>query len=94
MNIYGSRTTKGVHYDQTDALVASWQPIRMLMTMTAVHEWHTQQLDYVLSLPQAPVERYLYMKVPKVFDIEGRNEDDYVLKIQRNIYGQKKAGRV
>ena len=83
------RTTKGVHYNQTYASVASWQPIGLLLTITAVHGWHTQQLDYILAFPQAPVKRDLYMKIPKGFDIEGGNEDDYVLKIHQNIYGKK-----
>ena len=37
LKIDGSRTTKGVHYDQTYAPVASWQSIRMLLTMMVVN---------------------------------------------------------
>ena len=55
LNIDGSRTTKGVHYDQTYAPVASWNSIRMILTQTALHGWHANQLDYVLAFPQAPV---------------------------------------
>jgi hypothetical protein len=41
------------------------------------------------------VERTLYMKVPAGVKIEGGGDTkDYVLKIHRNIYGQKQAGRV
>ena len=36
----------------------------------------------------------MYMKIPKDFEVEGGNEEDYVLKIKRNYYGQKQAGRV
>ena len=64
------------------------------MTITVVHGWHTQQLDYVLDFPQAFVERDMYMKVSKSFYIKSGNEDDYVLKIHQNIYSQKQAGRV
>ena len=95
LNIDGSRMQKGKHYDQTYAPVASWNSIRLLLTMTAVHGWHTKQLDYVAAFPQAPVERELYMKIPKGIKVkvEG-NVNDYVLKLHRNIYGQKQAGRV
>jgi len=48
----------------------------------------------VLAFPQAPVEKEIYMKVPKGFEITGKNPDDYVLKLERNVYGQKQAGRV
>ncbi len=94
LNVDGSRMQKGIHYTDTYAPVASWNSIRLLLTMTAVHAWHTKQLDYVLAYPQAPVEKPLYMKIPKGFSIDKGNTDDYVLKILRNIYGQKQAGRV
>ena len=34
------------------------------------------------------------MKVPKGFQITGENSKDYVLKLNRNLYGQKQASRV
>ena len=92
LNISGLRTTKGVNYDQRYTPVASWNSIRMLLTQTALHGWHTKQLDYVLAFPQAPVERDLYMKITTGFEIENGKNLDHVLKIHRNIYGQKQAG--
>jgi hypothetical protein len=60
-----------------------------------LNNWYTVQLDYVLAYPQAPVERDLYMLLPKGFLIQGvDNLKDYVLHIHRKIYGQKQAGRV
>ena len=97
LNIDGSRMKKGIHYDQTYAPVATWQSIRLVLTMAAVHGWHTKQLDYVLAFPQAPVERDLYMEIPKGVEIENidsSNTKEYVLKIHKNLYGQKQAGRV
>ena len=52
------------------------------------------QLDYVQSFPQAPIEKDLYLKVPAGFQLEDGDNNDYALKLQRNIYGQKQAGRV
>jgi hypothetical protein len=94
LNIDGSRMEKGKHYWETYAPVASWQSIRLLLILSALHSWHTVQLDFVLAFPQAPVETDLYMSIPKGFDIEGENKKDYVLKLHRNVYGQKQAGRV
>ena len=48
----------------------------------------------MLAFPQAPVEKEVYMKVPKGFYITGKNPKDYVLKLNQNVYGQKQAGRV
>ena len=85
----------GIHYDETYSPVASWNSVRMLLTLTAVHNWHTKQIDYVQAFAQAPVERTLYMKVPAGIEVEnGANAKDDVLRIHRNIYGQKQAGRV
>jgi len=94
LNIDGSKMRKGVHYDQTYAPVASWNSIRVLLAMVAAKGWHTKQIDYVLAFPQAPVEKEIYMRVPKGFEVSGSNPGDYVLRLNRNVYGQKQAGRV
>ena len=64
LNIDGSRMKYGLHYDQTYAPVASWNSIRLLLILVATFGWYTQQIDYVLAFPQAPVEKETYMKIP------------------------------
>ena len=94
LNLDGSRMRHGVDYEETYAPVTSWRSIRLLLTIVAMHKWHTLQLDYVLAFPQAPVERELFMAIPKGFTMDEGNPSDYALHIHRNIYGQKQAGRV
>ena len=94
LNIDGSRMQKGIHYDQSYAPVALWNSIRLLLIMTAVYGWHTKQLDYIAVFPQAPVERELYMKILKGVSLKGKSSEAYVLKLHKNKYGQKNAGRV
>ena len=94
LNIDGSKMKKGVHYDQTYAPVASWNSIRVLLAMVAAKGWHTRQIDYVLAFPQAPVEKEIYMRIPKGFEVPNTDPKEYVLKLNRNVYGQKQAGRV
>lgn len=65
LNINGSRMVKHRDYDQTYAPVASWNCIRLLLILVLIFRWHTKQLDYVLAFTQAPVERELYMHIPK-----------------------------
>jgi Reverse transcriptase (RNA-dependent DNA polymerase) len=50
-------------------------------------------LDFVQAFPQAPIETELFMDIAKGY-IVGGNKNDYALKLIRNIYGQKQAGRV
>jgi Reverse transcriptase (RNA-dependent DNA polymerase). len=85
---------KGIHYDQTYAPVASWSSIRTLLALTAIHNWHTVQLDYVLIFPRAPVENEIYMEIPRGVRMSDGGDDpkDYVLKLKQNVYGQKQAG--
>ncbi len=94
LNIDGSRMQKGLHYDQTYAPVVSWTSIRLLLALVALKGWHTQQIDYGLAFPQAPVEKEIYMQSPKGFEVDSDNPNEYVLKLHRNVYGQKQAGRV
>ena len=96
LNIDGSKQIKGVNYWETYAPVASWPTICLILTMAIVKNWHTRQIDYVLAYTQAEAETdNLYMKVPRGFVIPGStSQDEYVLKIRKNIYGQKQAGRV
>jgi Reverse transcriptase (RNA-dependent DNA polymerase) len=94
LNIDGSRMVKGVHYEESYSPVAGWNSIRTMLLLAAQYNWHTVQLDYVLAFPQAPIKRTLYMEVPKGFEIEGHNRKDHVLKLHRNVYGSKNAGRM
>ena len=45
LNIKGSRMKKGVHYEQTYEPVASWNSIRLLLTLSLVHKWKTVHMD-------------------------------------------------
>ena len=61
MNVDGSCMVKGRNYDQKYALVASWNTIRLLLSMVIVNNWKTIQLDYVQAFPKAPyIERIIY----------------------------------
>lgn len=94
LNIDGSRMVKHRDYDLTYAPVASWGIIKLLLALVLTLGWHTVQLDYVLAFTQAPVERELYMRIPKGMEVEGGNSADYCFKLKKNTYGQKQAGRV
>ena len=89
----GSKMKKGVHYEESYAPVAKWHTICTLLTMVVLHKWHTVQLDYVQAYTQAPVRSEYYIKIPQGLEVDG-NTDDFVLKVHRNIYGTKDAGRV
>ena len=91
----GSRMREGEDYDKTYAPVASWMSIRLLLTFVAAFGWHMQQVDYVAAYTQAPIDRDMYMEFPRGSKVPGgMGRKPFVLKLHRNLYGQKQAGRV
>jgi hypothetical protein len=95
LNIDGSRQIQGVHYQDTYSPVVSWPTTRFFLIHALLKGWCTKQIDYVMAFPQAPVERDLYMEIPKGVKLKHvENTRDYVLRIVKNLYGQKQAGRV
>lgn len=94
INVDGSKMVKNKHYTQTYAPVASWSIIRLILIIAAIYKWPTKQIDYVMAFPQAPIERELYMELPKGYKIDGVDRKEYALKLNKNLYGQKQAGRV
>jgi hypothetical protein len=47
-----------------------------------------------MTYPQAPIEMEIYMELSQGIQTAHGNSKDHVLKLEKNIYGQKQAGRV
>ena len=94
LNVDGSRMKQGIHYNETYVPVANWSTVRLVMTLVTAFNWHTVQLDYVQAFPQAPVEKPIYLKIPIGFRMSKGHPNDYVLQVNRNVYGQKQASRI
>ena len=67
-----------------------WPTIPFFLITSILKGWYTQQLDFVLMYTQANMETELYMEVPKGFHVDG-DHTKYVLKLIKNLYGQKQA---
>ena len=91
LNVDRSKQREGEHFWETYAPVASWPTIRMALIMALLNGWKTKQIDYVLAFPQADAECKMFMKLPKGFEVKG--DEEYVLKLNKNLYGMKQAGR-
>jgi hypothetical protein len=61
--------------------------------IASIKKWHSRQVDFVLAYPHADIETDLYMEIPKGFELQDQDEP-YCLKLKKNLYGQKQAGRV
>jgi len=100
---HGGQTQQGIHYEESYSPVVSWTTVRLLLTLSQIHGWHTRQIDFVLAFPQAQTNTDLYMEVPQHFEVKNgellRNanapkprDQPHILKLLKNLYGLKDAG--
>jgi hypothetical protein len=94
LNLHGGKQIYGMNYYETYAPVVTWFAIRLVIIFGIMFCWALRQVDFVMAYPQAPIEEDIYMEVPQGIDTATGNSKDMVLKLLKNIYGQKQAGRV
>ena len=94
LNVHGGQQEHGVHYWDTYAPVVTWQTVRFFFILSLLLGWRSRQLDFVMAYPQAPAEMPLYLRLPQGYKRKGMTRKSHVLKLKRNVYGQKQAGRV
>ena len=93
LNLHGGKQEHGINYWETYSATLAWPTIRFMLTQSIIMGWKTRQIDFTLAYPQADAECQLYMDIPKGFKVLEGNEN-YCLKILKNIYGQRQAGQV
>jgi hypothetical protein len=74
--------------------VVNWFSVRLIFTLSLLSDWNTKQVDFILAYPQAPIEFDMYMNFPKGIQMANGNRNTHVIKLLKNVYGQKQAGRV
>ena len=94
LNVHGGQQEHRVHYWDTYAPVVTWQTVRFFFVLSLLLGWRSRQLDFVMAYPQAPAEMPLYLRLPQGYKRKGMTRKSHVLKLKRNVYGQKQAGRV
>ncbi len=94
LNLHGGKQVFGMNYFETYAPVVTWFAIRLMIIMGIIFNWALCQVDFVMAYPQALIETDIYMELPQGIQTKNGNSRDHVLKLLRNIYGQKQAGRV
>jgi hypothetical protein len=94
LNIHGGMQKHGVNYWETYSPVVNWFSIRLCLTLALLFQWKTRQIDFVLAFPQAEVECDLYMHLPRGLTFAGVHRKTHCLKLKKNLYGSRQAGRV
>ena len=68
--------------------------VRLMLIFSEVHRLHTRSIDFTLAFPQVDVKVDIYMDLPLgCSPSDGSRKDEYVLKLVKNLYGLKDAGR-
>jgi hypothetical protein len=94
LDLHGGKQVYGMNYFETYAPVVTWFAIMLMIVFGIIFCWARWQVDFVMAYPQAPVEMDISMELPQGIKTATGNSKDHVLKLLKNIYGQKQAGRV
>eukprot|EP00957_Ditylum_brightwellii_P144572 11012538-Ditylum_brightwellii.AAC.1 len=94
LNVHGGQQQYRIHYFDTYAPVVTWTLVRLILVVAILDAWATRQVDFVMTYAQADIEFDLYMNLPKGVQVSDRSRGTHVLKLLKNVYGQKQADRV
>jgi hypothetical protein len=94
LNLHGGKQIYKMNYFKTYAPVVTWFAIRLMTIFGIIFGWALRQVDFVMAYPQAPIKMNIYMELPQGIQTAHGNSKDHVLKLEKNIYGQKQAGRI
>jgi hypothetical protein len=94
LNLPGGKQLYGMHYFETYAPVVTWFAIMLMIVFGIIFCWAHRQVDFVMAYLQTPVEMDIYMELLQGIKTATGKSKEHVLKLLKNIYGQKQAGRV
>ena len=67
--------------------------VSIILAIAKIHSLDSKSIDFVLAFTQAYLEEDIWMQPPIVFPSDGQTEADtdkqYILKLNKNIYGLK-----
>ena len=87
----GFKQTQGIDYDETFSPVVMLKSIRILLNIASYYDYKIWQMDVKTTFLNGNLLKDVYMTQPEGFvDPKYPNR---VCKIQRSIYGLKKASR-
>eukprot|EP00957_Ditylum_brightwellii_P112787 8598693-Ditylum_brightwellii.AAC.1 len=81
----------GIDFWETYSLVVNWITVRTLMAIAAIHDLPNLSIDFVLAFPQAELDAIVYMELPIGMDVQHRVTKDYLLRLNKSIYGLKQS---
>ena len=65
-----------IGFHNTFAPVVNWSTVRLIIIMDEIYVWESRQIDYVLSFSQAPIDCDVYLRLPEVFHVYGKDKNE------------------
>ena len=87
---HGGQQTANTFWE-TFSPVVQWTTLRTILTLSIVKGWKARSIDFVLAYPQADIKSNLFMRIPFGFHVD--TPGNWLLKLKKNVYGVKDAGR-
>jgi hypothetical protein len=94
LNLHGRKQVYGMNSFETYAPVVTWVAIRLMIISGIIFFLALWQVDFVMAFPQALIEMGIFMELPQGIQTKHGNSKEHVLMLEKNIYGQKQAGRI
>ena len=82
----------GVDYWKIYYPVVTCMFVRSMLILSILREIHTNLVYYFLAYTQADIETDISVKLPICFEVERDHPREYVIRIDKNLYGLKDAG--
>ena len=80
----------GVKYWKTYNPVVNCIIVRSILDTASIHEFTSKSIDFVLAFSEADIDVDVFMDIPLVIGFD-RNIVDWVIKLNKSIYGIKQA---
>jgi hypothetical protein len=87
----GYSQVEGLDFDESFALIARLESIRMLLTYATHYGFKIYQMDIKSTFLNGPIKEELYVEQPPGFESEGY--PNHVYKLHKSLYGLKQALR-
>ncbi|OVF02976.1 hypothetical protein A9F13_47g00066, partial [Clavispora lusitaniae] len=91
----GYTQKEGIDYEETFSPVIKQTSLRLLLAIAGKHKMHVHQMDVKTAFLNGILKEELYMKQPPGYKASPKttkdNTTEYVLKLNKSIYGLKQA---
>jgi len=87
----GYSQKEGIYYEDTFALVAKMNKIRIMIALATKYDWKLHQLDVKSAFQNGDLQEEIYLVLPEGFVRKG--QEHLVCKFKKALYGLKQAPR-